>query len=204
LFFGSLTASAGVFLYDSYTDTQLRNEIVALDTAIANFSNEKMEEVKTFNTRLIQAKDRLSSSVSTVSIFESLEASTAQAVSIEELTLKRVEDEKFLIEANLNTDTFDSALFQRGLYERNPIIETVSFEDVSLGQADSEKDAPRSGVSFKTEIGVLLSSILYQSEEISVPVEETNIVEMSTTTVSTTTVSTTTTGEIISGNESEI
>ncbi len=63
LFFGALSASVGVFLYSKHTDNQLRDEVVALDTAIANFSTEKMEQVKAFNTRLIQAQDRISKSV---------------------------------------------------------------------------------------------------------------------------------------------
>lgn len=199
LFFGALTASAGVFLYAKHTDKQLRTEIVALDTAIANFSNEKMEQVKAFNTRLIQAQERVGNSVSAVSIFESLEASTAQAVSLQGLTLKRIEDEKFLITAEVNTDTFDSALFQRGLYERNSIIEAVAFEDVSLGKTDSAEDAPRAGISFKAEIDVPLSAVPYTPTGIQVPVTETTVVEISTTTdqVATST-------ETVSGNESSI
>ena len=141
-----------------------------------------MEQVKAFNVRLIQAEERIKNGVSAVSIFESLEASTAQAVSLQSFALKRVEDETFLLTAEVNTDTFDSALFQRGLYERNSIIENVSFEDLSLGTTDSEEDAPRSGVSFRAELEVPLTAVPYMPEGTALPLTETTVVEISTST----------------------
>ena len=182
LFFGALIASAGVFLYAKHAQNQLRNEVTALDAAIANFSSEKMEQVKAFNIRLIQAEGRINNSVSAVSILESLEVSTAQSVAIESLTLKRVEDEKFRLTASIATDSFDSALFQRGLYERNPIIQSVAFKDVGLGNESSEEDAPSSGVSFKAEIEVPLAAIPYTPNGVVVPVTENTVVEIGTST----------------------
>jgi exonuclease VII small subunit len=182
LFFGALTASAGVFLYSKHIDKQLENEIVELDAAVANFSDEKMEQVKAFNTRLLQAKDRIDNTVSATSIFQSLEASTAQSVSLTSLSLKRVEDQTFLLTAKINTDTFDSALFQRGLFERSPVIETVSFEDISLGATDSEENSPRSGVSFEAELKVPLSAVPYKPDGTPVPLTDNTVFEVSTTT----------------------
>ncbi len=190
LFFGSLVAAAGVFLYDRHINNQLRNEVVALDAAIANFSNDKMEQVKAFNTRLEYAQNRIANSVSAVSIFESLEDSTAQAVAIQSLKLTRVEDQKFLIEANINTDTFDSALFQRGLYERNSVIESVAFEDIGLGEVEEGGEAP-TGVSFKAELAVPLSAVPYDPDGSPLPVTDMTVVDLSTTTDAT---ATTTTG----------
>ncbi len=182
LFFGALAASVGVFLYSRHTDNQLKEEITGLDTAIANFSNEKMEQVKAFNLRLIQAQERVYKSVSTVSIFESLEAATAKTIAIESLTLKRIGDEKFQITAEVSTDTFDSALFQRGLYERNSIVEKVSFEDLSLGDANSEEEGLRSGISFKAELEVPLNTIPYNPDGIVIPVTDNTVLEISTST----------------------
>lgn len=197
LFFGALAASAGVFLYSRHIDNQLRQEVVALDSAIANFSNEKMDQVTAFNLRINQAQARIENSVSAVSIFESLEDSTAQAVEINSLTLKRVEDEKFLLTAEINTDTFDSALFQRGLYERNSVIETVAFEDVGLNKNDGEDGALISGVSFKAELQVPLSAVPYITDSMFVPVTEQTVVEVGTTTNA----STTSESEELSGNQ---
>lgn len=190
LFFGSLVAAAGVFLYDRHINNQLRDEVAALDAAISNFSNEKMGQVKAFNTRLEYAQNRISNSVSAVSIFRSLEDSTAQAAAIQSLKLTRIEDQKFLIEANINTDTFDSALFQRGLYERNSVIESVAFEDVGLGRAEDDAEVPV-GVSFKAELSVPLSAVPYTPDGSPLPVTDMTVIDLSTTTNS---VETTTTG----------
>ena len=200
LFFGALAASAGVFLYSRHIDNQLRQEVVALDSAIANFSNEKMDQVTAFNLRINQAQSRIVNSVSAVSIFESLEDSTAQAVVVDSLTLKRVDDEKFLLTAEINTNTFDSALFQRGLYERNSVIESVMFEDVGLNKDDSEDGAPISGVSFKAELQVPLSAVPYAADSTFIPVTEQTVVEVGTSTNA----STTRESEELSGNESSI
>ncbi len=181
LFFGALAASLGVFLYSRHVETQLRGEVVALDTAISNFSNEKMEQVKAFNIRLNQAQNRINNSVSAVSIFESLEDSTVQAAAIDSLTLKRSADEKFLITADINTDTFDSALFQRGLYERNPIIESVAFEEVGLGVIEGEEKLTTSNVSFKAELSVPLSAVPYIPDGTPVPVTDNTVFELGTT-----------------------
>lgn len=196
LFFGSLAASAGVFIYSGHIDNQLRQEVAALDAAIANFSNEKMNQVTAFNLRINQAQARIANSVSSVSVFDSLEDATAQAVAIDSLTLKRVEDEKFLLTAEISTDTFDSALFQRGLYERNSLIETVMFEDVGLNSDESEEGAPSSGVSFKAELQVPLSAVPYTTNSTFIPVTEQTVVEVSTSSAGATPVT-----EELSGNQ---
>jgi hypothetical protein len=184
LFFGALIASAGVFIYAKHIDSKLREEVVALDTAIANFSNEKMEQVKAFNIRINQAQARIENSVSAVSIFESLEDSTAQAAALDSLNLKRVEDDKFLVTAEINTDNFDSTLFQRGLFERNPIIESVAFEDVSLKKEGGEDEKTTSGVSFKAELEVPLSAVPYTPDSTFIPVTDQTVVEVGTSTSS--------------------
>lgn len=199
LFFGALAASLGVFLYSSHIDNQLRQEVVALDTAIANFSNEKMDQVTAFNLRIKQAQARIANSVSAVSVFESLEDATAQSIVIDSLALKRVEDENFLLTAEISTDTFDSALFQRGLYERNSIIETVTFEEIGLGKDKAEEGSSSSGVSFKAELQVPLSSVPYTTDSTFIPVTEQTVVEVGTSSASTTSEN-----QELSGNQSSL
>ncbi len=182
LFFGSLAAAIGVFLYARHIDTQLRQEVVSLDAAIANFSKEKMEQVKAFNIRINQAQKRVSNSVSAVSIFESLEGSTAQAATIDSLTLKRIEDEKFSLTAEISTNSFDSALFQRGLYERNSVIETVMFEDVSLKRDEGDTEVGSSGVSFKAELQVPLGAVPYVPNSAVIPVTDQTVLQIGTST----------------------
>jgi hypothetical protein len=163
LFFASLAGSVGVFLYHKYTSNQLDAEVVALSGEIGSFSDVKMEQVRSFNMRLTQAADRIGNSVSAVAVLESIEDATVQSVNINSLEMERVADETFVVTAEIITDSFDSSLFQRGVYERSPIVESVLIEDLGLEQ-DTESDSVtlNKQVSFKAELNVPLNGVPYK------------------------------------------
>lgn len=181
LFFGALLASAGVFFYDRHIDAALEDEVRNLNIAITNFSDENMEEVRAFNSRLIQAKNRLDNSISLAAMFESLEESSAQSISLEALTLKRVADDRLFLEADIVTDDFDSALFQRGLYERNPVIENVTYVDLGLGETE-EGEASPSEVKFTAELEIPVTAIPYEPPASAAPVSLPLLTDIATTT----------------------
>jgi hypothetical protein len=181
LFFGALLASAGVFFYERHIDKTLETEVRNLNSAIASFSDESMEEVRAFNSRLIQAENRLNNSVSLSAMFDSLEESSAQSISLEALSLTRVADDRLLLEADVVTDDFDSALFQRGLYERNPVIENVVYDDLGLGEIAEGEVAP-SQVSFTAELEIPLTAIPYEPSDTATPVALPLLTDTSTTT----------------------
>lgn len=186
LFFAALAGSVAIFLYQRYTTSQLDAEIVALSGEIGSFSDVKMEEVRSFNMRLTQAADRIGNSVSAVAVLESIEDATAQSVNIESLDMKREGDETFVVTAEISTNSFDSSLFQRGVYERSPIVESVLIEDLSLEEDDSESNLPSKGVSFKAELHVPLKGVPYRP--LSSTTVITDIPQQSTATTSTSTI----------------
>jgi hypothetical protein len=161
LFFSALVSSAAVFLYQRHVDTKYQEKVVQLNSAIANFSDIKMEEVRSFNMRLLQSKERIENTVSAATLLESLEKATAQSVGFESFALKRIEDEKFELTAELNSPSFDSALFQRQLFEREPAIDSVEFEDVSL--AENVEEGVQTVVTFRAILGVPLENISYEA-----------------------------------------
>jgi hypothetical protein len=121
-----------------------------------------MEQVRSFNMRLQQAADRIGNSVSAVAVLESMEDATVQAVSIETLNMERIADETFVVTAEINTDTFDSSLFQRGVYERSPIVTSVLIEDLGIAnETNQEGDSVSSGITFKAELHVPLKGVPY-------------------------------------------
>jgi hypothetical protein len=186
LFFSSLAGSVAVFLYSRHTENQLDSEVQALNGEIGSFSDVKMEQARSFNMRLQQAADRISSSVSSVAVLESLEDATVQAVSIEKLHLERIVDETFVVTAEINTDTFDSSLFQRGVFERSPVVESVLIEDLSLvKEVDTEGVSSSSGISFKAELHVPLKNVPYNpAPTINQPVIVSDTVSTSTASTS--------------------
>lgn len=173
LFAAALAAALGVFLFNRHLDRQLDEEVTALNGVIGGFSNSDMEMVREFNVRLKQTETRLANSVSLTSLFAAIEAATAQTVEITELKLDRVADEQIKVAAKLSTDSFDSSLFQRGVLERNDVIEAVEVKDVAIGTGDV------STVSFLATLLVPLGEIPYQAP---LTIQAAPVIETATTT----------------------
>jgi hypothetical protein len=158
----SLLTSLGLFLFNNHLDTQLNTEVRNLNEAIAGFSDADMERVREFNTRLWQAKDRLDHTVALSSIFDSIEAATSKDVMFEGLSIVREGDQSITLEAKMITESFDSALFQRGVLERDDVIESVTVEDIKIiTEGDEEGEVLiNSGVSFTANLVVPVSAAL--------------------------------------------
>ncbi len=159
LFIATLIASAGLFFYTRYLNSKLTSEVEALNADIAGFNESDMDQVREFNYRLQQANQRLSNSVSLKSIFAALEQATAQSVQVVDFSLKRNNDSDYEISAKLETDSFDSTLFQRSLFEGNSVMNSVNVSDLLI--TTSEDGA--NGVTFTAKIGVPLASVPYEA-----------------------------------------
>ncbi|MBP6881527.1 MAG: hypothetical protein KBC35_02795 [Candidatus Pacebacteria bacterium] len=162
--FATLLATGGVFFYTSYITQERNLKVSELDKAINSFSEEGMREVLKFDARLQQASDRLNSSVSVLSIFKALEESTIDTVAIQNLEMKRQEDDEYLLTASIITDSFDSTIFQRDTYQGNQTISNVLISDVSADIAtdeDSESTETEPVVTFTATLNVPVGKILY-------------------------------------------
>ena len=196
LMFSTLLATGGVFLYGQYIDRQLDEEIAALNTEIGSFSGENLAKVTEFDLRLQQADYRLQNSVSVASVFEALQSATIDTVQIEKLNLTRENDEKFVLDASILTDSFDSTIFQRGVFGRSDVIsDEVAIENVNTN-TQSNLDtggsvvSSRPVVNFSAVLEVPLDTVPYvptepqsnQQLELSQPVVETFEEEAGTST----------------------
>ena len=136
MLFATLLAAGGVYFYDKYINQQLDEEISALNSAISSFSESDMQRVLDFDSRLTQANGRLNNTASLVKVFRALEAATINTVKINSLDLSRVEDSKLVLTANIETDTFDSTIFQRSVFEDDNVVGSVRIESLSAEGAD--------------------------------------------------------------------
>lgn len=165
LFSATLMATVGVFFYSRYIDDIRAEEITRLNAAIGNFDETEMTRVLEFSSRLKQADYRVQNSVSVVSIFEALEEATVQSVKLVDLTVDRDLDNQFNLTAHVEADSFDSTLFQRGVFERNKVIESVEISMLEIGTDDKNAvDASQtkpSGVRFLAKLGVPVKSVPY-------------------------------------------
>ena len=171
LIFAALVASAGVFFYDRYTKSQLQDEVTAMNQEVSNFKQADMARVQEFDARLQKAKNRLDNSVSITSIFDALEAATIDTVIINSLLLTRNADENFVMQVSIDTNDFDSSLFQRGVFERNDTIENIEIDSLAVRTAANAQNATLDKtVSFNAFLSVPVSNIPYEVEAVTVPV----------------------------------
>ncbi len=164
ILFATLLASAGVYLYQQYVTNQLQNEIAQMNAAVSDFKEADMQRVQEFDVRLRQANQRLENAASVSAILDSLEASVIDTVRLSGLSISRNIDENFIVEADIETDTFDSTIFQRGIFIRGEVIDIVEVTDVNLTEvtaADSSTVLQQS-VFFNTKLSVPLTAVLYQ------------------------------------------
>ena len=163
-----LIASAAIFFYERHVTLQLQEEISTMNSEVNDFKQADLEQIQEFDQRLKRAKKRLDHTVSLTSIFEALEASTIKTVQLRSLSLERDADERIVLEAEVETDNFDSSLFQRGIFERNNLIKEVELKDVSIGEVGSEDDeegASGKTVSFTAYLTVPVEDIPYVPRE---------------------------------------
>jgi hypothetical protein len=164
LMFAALLSSGGVFLYAQYTNSQLDIAIEALNSEIGGFSQADMERVTQFNLRLLQAQDRLENSVSITSVFEALQAAIIDTVQINSLAMEREDDSRLVMKAVIQTDSFDSTIFQRGVFLRNGTIQEVEISDVqstfttqAIGTTQDLITLP--AVSFQASLSIPLEAV---------------------------------------------
>lgn len=162
--FATLLSAGGVYLYLQYVTSLLEVEIAALNSEIGSFSQADMERVTEFDLRLEQAHARLESSASVASIFEALQDATVETVQIESLNIEREGDETFVLSAAIQTDSFDSTIFQRGVFLREGTIQNIEITDVQNSVSGGEGDSPESAgepsiVTFNALLEVPLSEV---------------------------------------------
>jgi hypothetical protein len=167
-FITAITVSVGVFLYERFVEGQLSDEVSRLSQEINGFSDADMERVREFNVRLEQTKGRLGKSVSMASVFAALEEATVKSVSIEDLHIKKEADTTITMAANISTDSFDSSLFQRGVYDRNTVIDSVVIDNLTLVSAGEDGDTP-AGVTFSATIIVPVSAVPVVMPDLQMP-----------------------------------
>ncbi len=158
LFFSTLLATLGVFVYEKNLKKSLDSEIITFNNEIRAFSEEEMKRVIDLDNRMDQVENRLAHTASIVSIFEALEVATVQSIQIRNLNLKRVDDSHFTIDSVMETDTFDSVMFQRGVLERDKNLSVTKVSDLKLTNSvkaeGSDVDDADTVLNFKASLAI--------------------------------------------------
>jgi len=170
LIFASLLASGASYLYLNYTTSLLQEEVSKLNAVINTFSVSDLSVVSEFDLTLQRANNRLNNTASVATLLEAVDSAIAQPVQIESLEMERIDDQYMLLTAEVITQSFDSALFQRGLLNDEARLFTdVVFEDVSIAVSEEDEDSETTAtsnedqVTFNVTARVPIDSLSYES-----------------------------------------
>lgn len=184
LFFATLVATVGVFLYDRYIDQQLTNEVAALNEEINLFREADLEQVRLFNDRITFASERVSAASSLGILFSAIEAATAETVQLTTLDLERVDDNYYAVALNVETETLDSSIFQRELLEQVSTFDIAVIDEISIVSESIESEAvnQESFVSYVATLGVPQAAVDFvPAANITTPAPAFNEIEATST-----------------------
>lgn len=165
ILFATLLAVAGLYIYGRLTTRTLAESVSAYNTEIASFNLKTMHEVIELNERLARTSELLDANISLRAALAVIEAATIDTVQFQEVAFERGEGNQVNLDATVTTDSFDSVLFQRDMYEEAERLTGVSIEDVAIEfvQADTESGTPeRTTVGFSALFNLAPSTIQYQ------------------------------------------
>lgn len=136
LFFGTLVASVGTFLYKVSIEAQLEREKENLAEQRQRFDESDIAQVQELSKRLTTAKQLLNAHVSPLRLIESLEDATVETVQLTSFALTQDQTTGITISLEARTEEFNSVLFQRSVVSANPVLSGASFESITGSKAD--------------------------------------------------------------------
>lgn len=179
--FAALLAAGASVLYKNVTETLLEKEVVALNSEIDTFSVQDLERVKAFDLKLQKTTERVLNTASVVAVLDELEDITAHPIQILSLSVVRNQDDSFLFDLELVTETLDAALFQRKLLlAKSEIYQDVVFSEINLASSRSETDETEiqlsdSQIALRANFSVPLEVLLYEPSAARQPEVGTNV-----------------------------
>lgn len=163
LLISALIAVVALFAYDRYTQTALANEIESLNKEISDFNVEDMESLVDLNEQLTAAQNLLDKNLSLRAVLAIVEDATIDTIQFKTLKFTRVSDGDIKLDATVDTDSFDSVLFQREVYEKAEKLKSVELEGVKIMLASSVEGAEstENSVSFSALFTLGPGEVLY-------------------------------------------
>lgn len=127
-----LILSASLFGYKLYLEGEIATQIKNLNQEIDSFKVADMQRVIEYEQRLALAEDRFANQISMATLIALLESTTAQTIQYTNVSIERPNDSEVLLAADIIAREFDSAVFQREVYEQTDELSGVVLEDISF------------------------------------------------------------------------
>lgn len=136
VFGGAILASLGMFFYGQHIQSLLVDRQSELESVKNQFDSTEMQRVQEYESYLNTVNILFAQNIRSQNLFTAIEDSIAQSALMDTFTIER-EGNQLLVQAEVTADSFDTALFQRSIYEEYPLLSTFSLEDVALVGAQS-------------------------------------------------------------------
>ena len=160
--FAALLSAGAMFLYNNYSNTQLENEVVLLDSAVNSFSVQDVSRIQEFDTQLQQATNLVNNTVSVVVILDELNRVIAQPVQLLNLEVERVGDSELAVTTSFTATDIDAALFQRNLMSvESNIFSSITVSEIELLNEETPDTGVTSGVVFIANFIVPIEAVLF-------------------------------------------
>ena len=161
-FFGAVILAGAVFFISYQVQSTLDARIVELEQAKNQFQQSDMDRVQAFERYTHILHRVFNQSFSTAGLFSAIEQSVADSAVLSTLQLKREVEAGYptdvVVNATINTSTFDSALFQRGVYEQYPLLQNFTVNEVLLLEAGQSAVASEDGDLLATQLAAVTAS----------------------------------------------
>lgn len=130
--FVALILSGVLFGYKLILENRQAEQIQDLDVAIRSFSVADMERVVELDARIKLTEERVNNNLSTAALLAIIDASTVASVQFKDMNITRTDDTTVVLDANIVSPNFDSAIFQREIYQNSEELAGVTLTDIAF------------------------------------------------------------------------
>lgn len=133
-FFAVIFAAVGVFFYERQVIKQKGAAVDSFQAAVGNYNDEedKLQEIIKLNDRLNQATNILQNSYSLLPVLAAFEENMLQTAKITSFEFEKTDDQTLVLDLKINTDTFDSVLFQRELFAQSDTLKDFTIKGITI------------------------------------------------------------------------
>jgi hypothetical protein len=169
LFISVLVAALGVFLYLRKLDNELRVEVDNFTNVASSYEadKEKLNAILAMDERLVLASKLLKQSVSMNSLLTALERSVIGTVQLSSFSFAQLDLETLNLSVTVKTDSFDSTIFQRSIFEESEVLGTAKIENVAVFIPTESEQGKEEGVTFNASIEIdpaLIPAVVVKDE----------------------------------------
>ncbi len=145
VFFGTLLAAVGIFLYHSLLLAELDTKKAELDQEQSRFNDSDMLLVREFEHRITQAEARFANHVAVSGILSALAGVVVDEVQFTDFTLERLISGTAQVSVTAVSESFNALRFQQLVLKDSPVTDQAVVNGIEIGtsQAEESTDSDR-------------------------------------------------------------